>query len=109
MKSITKQTSLLAALALFTAGISGCAIAGAGVVTGAIYSGYQVGSSVGPAAPAKTGEACAMSILGAVAVGDASVDAAKKAGGITQVATIDHKSFGVLSIYANVCTVVTGS
>jgi hypothetical protein len=106
---LTKQTSLLAALALFTAGISGCAMAGPGLLTGGIYQGYTVGSSVGPGAPGKTGESCAMSILGAVAIGDASVDAAKKAGGITQVATIDHESFSILGIYGNVCTVVKGS
>ena len=46
--------------------------------------------------------------LGAVAMGDASVTAAKSAGGITKVAHVDHDNFGVLGIYAKTCTIVTG-
>jgi hypothetical protein len=104
MKSVL--TLVLAAGA--TVMLSGCAMAGPGLVTGGLYSGYTIGSSVGTGAGGKTGEACAMSILGIVALGDGSIDAAKKAGGITTVATVDHKSFGILSLYGNVCTIVTG-
>lgn len=57
---------------------------------------------------AKIGEACANSILGLVAAGDASVTAAKNAAGITKISVVDHQSTSVLGIYAQYCTIVTG-
>jgi hypothetical protein len=56
----------------------------------------------------KKGEACAVSILGLIASGDASIVAAKADGKIREVATVDHKSTSVLGIYASFCTIVTG-
>ena len=56
----------------------------------------------------KTGEACATSILSLIATGDASIEAAKKAGGITKVASVDWKANSILGLYGNYCTVVTG-
>jgi hypothetical protein len=58
--------------------------------------------------PTKTGEACAVSILGLVATGDASIAAAKSAGGIKEVSTVDYKSTSVLGIYASFCAIVKG-
>ena len=73
------------------------------------YSTWKCGGGAGPAqSGAKTGEACAMSILGIVAVGDASVEAAKAEGGVSKVSTVDYAQFGILGIYANTCTVVKG-
>jgi hypothetical protein len=54
------------------------------------------------------GEACATGILGIVAWGDASTDAAKKAGKITDVHSTEFKSFSVLGIYTQGCTHVHG-
>jgi hypothetical protein len=54
----------------------------------------------------KVGKACARNILGVI-VGDASIDAAKKNGGITQIASVD-KEVSALLVYAEVCTIVTG-
>jgi hypothetical protein len=56
----------------------------------------------------KTGQACAQSYLGWVSVGDASIDAAKAAGGIKEVSTIDYNSTSVLGFYASFCTIVKG-
>jgi hypothetical protein len=56
----------------------------------------------------REGKACAQSILGMVATGDASIDAAKKAGGITEVSSVDHSSNSVLGITAEFCTIVHG-
>jgi len=56
----------------------------------------------------KTGQACAQSYLGWVSVGDASINAAKAAGGIKEVSTIDFNSTSVLGIYASFCTIVKG-
>jgi hypothetical protein len=88
--------------------ISGCAVTGPGLVNGTIYSGYSLGSAVGAGTGTKSGEACAMSILGILALGDGSIESAKKDGGITQVASVDHTVFSILGIYGNVCTKVTG-
>jgi hypothetical protein len=96
----------LAALATLS---TGCAMSMSNPVTGAIYQGTQ-GVTAVTASPigAKTGESCAMSILGVVGLGDASSVAAAKAGGITKISTVDSDNFGILGIYAKNCTVVTG-
>ncbi len=91
--------------------LTGCAMAsgGNGAAMGALYSGYKMGGNIGSGTGgAKTGEACATSILGAIALGDASVAAAKAAGGITSVSHVDHDNFGILGIYAKTCTIVIG-
>lgn len=54
------------------------------------------------------GEACASSILGAYASGDASLDAAKKNGGVVQVNAVDGTAYSFLGIYAKYCTIVYG-
>jgi hypothetical protein len=57
----------------------------------------------------KTGEACSTGYLGLIAMGDASLAAAKKAGGITDVHTVDFRNFSILGvIYQQGCTVVHG-
>jgi hypothetical protein len=57
---------------------------------------------------AKEGKACADSILGLVARGDASVRAAKKNGGITEVTSVDHSARNFLNIVGQWCTLVRG-
>ncbi len=60
----------------------------------------------------KHGEACVLNILGLVAVGDASVEKAKRNGNIKNVYTINREIFGLslyLPIFANSCTVIRGS
>ncbi len=96
--------------ALVACSLGGCATATAGDTSlfGTIYSGYKSGGAIGNGPAAKTGEACATSILGLVATGDASIAAAKAAGGIQQVSHVDHDIFSVLGVYAKVCTVVSG-
>jgi hypothetical protein len=54
-------------------------------------------------------KACAQSILGWVAQGDASVAAAKAAGGITEVSSVDHTAKNTLGIIGEWCTVVKGN
>lgn len=55
-----------------------------------------------------TGESCAQSFLGLVAVGDASISAAKAKASITTVSTVDHQSTNLLGLYAKYCTIVSG-
>jgi hypothetical protein len=56
----------------------------------------------------KIGRACADSYLGLVALGDASIAAAKQAGNITKVSSVDHTSTSYFVFYGEYCTVVRG-
>ena len=58
---------------------------------------------------APTGKSCAYSIMGLVAWGDASINTAKNAGQIKQVASVDFNTVNVLAIFGSFCTVVRGN
>ena len=58
---------------------------------------------------ARVGNSCAYSILGMVSWGDASINAAKNAGQIKQVASVDYETLNVLAIFGSFCTVVRGN
>lgn len=105
----------LAALVAFTMLGTGCAALTGGYPQGFIYdasSHPHPMDRIEIAGPAKSGdkagEACSIGILGVVSMGDASLDSAKKAGGITDVHAVDLKTFGVLGVYTQACTVVHG-
>jgi hypothetical protein len=55
-----------------------------------------------------TGQSCAQSFLGLIAVGDASIGAAKAKANITTVSAVDHQSTNLLGLYAQYCTIVSG-
>lgn len=94
-------------------GLSGCMIIdspikgvlGTEVIWGDIATG-EAGSST-PSAT-KEGKACAESILGLLARGDASVRAAKENGKITEVTSVDHSARNLLNIVGEWCTIVKG-
>lgn len=50
----------------------------------------------------------ANSYVGLIATGDASIAAAKKAGNITQVSSVDHYTKNILGVYGEYCTIVKG-
>lgn len=105
------MTRIVSTFALLTLAIaSGCAYALAPVSSG-IYGKVRgpVSATNQPGPPTKTGRACANSVLGLVASGDASIDAAKRAGNITNVISVDFESTNVLFLYATFCTVVRGN
>ncbi len=78
-------------------------------VTGAWYTDVKGPMGVTDAyGGTATGEACASTILGLIATGDASIDTAKKNGGVAQVTAVDHHSTSFLGITAKFCTVVYG-
>jgi hypothetical protein len=58
---------------------------------------------------AKTGESCATGILGIVAFGDATLASAKKAGGVTDVHSVEFGGMSILGIYTQGCTIVYGN
>jgi len=101
----------LFAAAVLSVGVTGCVTVqgGNGAAMGTFYSSYKMGGNIGSGqGGSKTGQACATSIMGVAAYGDASVAAAKQAGGIATVSHVDHDLYNVLGIYAKTCTVVVG-
>lgn len=78
-------------------------------VMGSLYADSQFGdAATSNPAGTKMGEACSMSILGAVAMGDASIEAARKNGGITSITSVDGKFTNYVGVYAQYCTIVRG-
>ena len=58
---------------------------------------------------ARTGRSCAYSVMGLVSWGDASINAAKNAGQIKRVASVDFDTYNLLWSLGAFCTVVRGS
>lgn len=56
----------------------------------------------------KTGTACANTILGLINNGDASIEAAKAAGDVSVVASVDYHTKGFYPFVGDTCTIVTG-
>jgi hypothetical protein len=89
---------------------------GSGYPIGLFYNGTNMPhqmSRMEATGPGRTGDragaACATGVLGLVAWGDASIDAAKKAGSITEVHSVEFKPTAVfLGSYYQACTVVHG-
>ena len=108
----TKNVLKFAAGGAMAVILIGC---GVGYPTGSLYTGIQVPHGVNRNETSgagksgdKAGEACATGILNAVAFGDASMDAAKKAGGITEVHSVEFHGTNILGLYMQGCTEVHG-
>ena len=107
MKRLAKLTSVILISSILTACAgTGLPAVGVGIVVTDTTEALDVNNGV---ATVRTGEACAQNILGILANGDSSVQAAKSNAGITRVATMDRKYYSILGVYAKVCTVVKGS
>jgi hypothetical protein len=87
-----------------------CACAGVRQpLMGGIYSDVIASSAVSSnQAGNRVGQACASSILGIIATGDASTEAARRAGGITLITSVDEETSNILFFYAKFCTIVRG-
>lgn len=104
-----KRAGLLAIAVLVTfVCLQGCA----GVITpavGTIYSdvkGPLTATSLSGAK--KVGTSSCTSILGIVAQGDASIEAAMKNGGITKIHHVDTHTYSILGVYAKLTVHVYG-
>lgn len=100
----------IAAIAMIMGLCSGCAASANAPVTGGLYLGAKgatnaTSNDVG----AKTGESCATSYLGIIGLGDASIAAAAKAGGVSKISSVDSDNMAILGLYAKNCTVVSGN
>ncbi|MBI3782765.1 MAG: hypothetical protein HY270_05115 [Deltaproteobacteria bacterium] len=92
-------------------GLSACATT-VSPLNGSIYTNvrypnfYDGVTNDGPGS--KRGEAEASSVLGIVATGDASVEAAARNGRINKIHTADTEATSILGLYATYKTIVTG-
>jgi len=105
------RTFLVLGLMTFVVGLSGCMIVDAPIkgVLGTEVIWGDVAGKTAPGDTMKQGKACAQSILGLLARGDASVRAAKENGGITEVSSVDHSARNLLNIVGEWCTLVRGN
>lgn len=112
-RNVAIRTCSMLGLAIMVASLSGCMIVdspikgvlGTEVFWGDIATGKTGSSDSGEL---KTGKACAESILGLLAHGDASVRAAKENGDISEVTSVDHSARNLLNIVGEWCTIVRG-
>ena len=105
------RTFLVLGLMSLVVSLGGCMIVESpikGVLGTEVIWGDVAGKAATPNTM-KQGKACAESILGLLARGDASVRAAKENGGITDVSTIDHSARNFLNIVGEWCTLVRGT
>ena len=91
---------------------SGCAWNTSGSKVGVLYQSTAENISI-TGKPVRessgTGVACSVSYFGLVHIGDASVVAAMKSAGITEVLIVDRTSDNILGIWGRRCTVVRGN
>jgi hypothetical protein len=91
--------------------VSSCAVNMNSPVMGGLYTDvkaplkFDVSNDV---SATKVGTATCKSILGAVAIGDAGVDAACKEAGIKKIHHVDYQSTNILSFYATYTILVYG-
>ncbi|MGR8981502.1 MAG: TRL-like family protein [Gammaproteobacteria bacterium] len=112
-RNVAMRTCSVLGLAILATGLSGCMIVdspikgvlGTEVTWGDIATGKAGSAEIGDL---KMGKACAESILGLLARGDASVRAAKDNGDITEVISVDHSARNFLNIVGEWCTIVRG-
>jgi len=111
-RRVTIRTFLVPGVISLAFGLSGCMIVDSpikGVLGTEVIWGDIATGKAGSATPtSKEGKACAESILGLLARGDASVRAAKENGGITEVTSVDHSARNFLNIVGEWCTIVKG-
>ena len=96
------------ALLLIAGFMSGCAFV-ASPVTGFLYTDVKAPLAVtSNSGSTKVGTAKMQSILGWVATGDASIEAAAKSAGITKIHHVDYEANSILGIVASFTVVVYG-
>lgn len=96
-------------LALFAVTVmSGCAVANGPVYGGLFTQAKGPVAATSNTSGTKMGTSEAISILGLVGTGDASISAAMQNGGIKSITHVDNEVFSVLGLFARYTTVVYG-
>jgi hypothetical protein len=98
----------IAILSVLAALMTSCAFVSS-PVGGVLYTGVKApivatSNNLGT----KVGMAEAQSILGAIAIGDASIQTAAKSAGITKISHVDYEAFSVLGFFASYKVYVYG-
>lgn len=103
MKKITK----ILAVAGLMVGLNSCLATQAGM--GGIYTDLKQGEmATSNVRGSKIGKSSASAYLGLIAIGDASIDAAAKNGGITRISHVDSQKKSILGIINTTTTIVYG-
>ncbi len=103
-----KNFLILASMAFAAAVITSCGAVKSPIGGGA-YMDIKDGLTVtGNSGSSKVGTAKATGYVGLIATGDASIDAAAKAGGITSISYVDYHSTSILGIINTYTTIVYG-
>lgn len=76
---------------------------------GVVYSDVNKPQQATSATGIRTGQSESKSYCGLVALGDSSIEAAKKNAGITTVSAVDSKVYSILGIYNKFTTTVSGN
>lgn len=105
MKKVLLGVMVVVVCAAF---VCGCATP---IPVGVFYTGVKLPVAMGDVVSAKNmkvGVSKCQSILGLVATGDASLDAAMKSAGIKTVYYVDWRAVNILGIIGNYTTIVYG-
>ncbi len=104
-----KRLGVLVVL-LLSISLTSCAfIQTPSTVPGFLFSDVKTaGEATSNTGSSKSGSAEAMSILGWVATGDASIEAAAKKANITKIHHVDYHTWGILGIFGRLTTTVYG-
>jgi uncharacterized membrane protein len=97
-------------LVLWVFFVTSCASSGPHINGGALFTmvdGPVTSTNAG--SDELKGSACAINVLGLVAVGDNSIETAKRSSGIKVVSSVDYNHMSVLWFFTKVCTNVKGS
>lgn len=114
-----KTITLLSTIGITLGLLANCAVSAPGVSrpgVGLIYQDVTTNATLinkdtseNESIGAKSGKACAYSILGLVAWGDAGIRAAARNGGITKVKAMDMENFQIVGpVWMESCTLVHG-
>jgi hypothetical protein len=104
-----KAKATLIALVLSLTLLAGCGAYVVSPVMGVLYSDVKAPlTATSNASYSKVGKASATSILGLIATGDASIDAACKSAGITKIHHVDFHSNNILGLVATYTVYVYG-
>lgn len=102
-----RTACVVAALAAVGMMAGGCMTVASPAI-GSIYMDVKGPLDAGDSVGAKKGKACASSIAGVYATGDASIATAAENGGITTIESVDHHSTNLV-VLGKFCTIVRGS
>jgi hypothetical protein len=96
------------ALILIAGFMSSCAFTSAPLM-GGLYTDIKAPLAVtSNTGSTKVGTAKATSILGIVATGDASIEAASRSAGITKIHHVDYQATSIIGVYATFTVMVYG-